>query len=104
MLKHYHKIYNTISHHMFLCKKLESLPKKTFNQTEMCSLFKMLKRPFEMASDGLISVDCDSNTNIVNFNIKRIGRYKEPFSQIVLNDFMNYLSRQALPNDFSRKD
>lgn len=102
MLTHYHKIYSTICNQVKLCKKIASLPKDALERGEKQSLLKMLKKPFEMASEKLITVDCNPDTGIINFNIKRIGRYKEPFSQIVLNDFMNYLSRQALPNDFSK--
>lgn len=102
MLSHYHKIYSTINNHVKLCKTIESIPKETLGRTERQSLLKMLKKPFEMASEKLISVTFDSDTNIIDFNIKRIGRYNEPFSQIVLHDFMSYLSRQALPNDFSK--
>lgn len=102
MLTHYHKIYSTICNQVKLCKKIASLPKDALERGEKQSLLKMLKKPFEMASEKLITVDCNPETGIINFKIKRIGRYKEPFSQIVLNDFMNYLSRQALPNDFSK--
>lgn len=102
MLTHYHKIYSTICNQVKLCKKIASLPKDALERGEKQSLLKMLKKPFEMASEKLITVDCNPDTGIINFKIKRIGRYKEPFSQIVLNDFMNYLSRQALPNDFSK--
>ena len=102
MLTHYHKIYSTICNQVKLCRKIASLPKDALERGEKQSLLKMLKKPFEMASEKLITVDCNPDTGIINFNIKRIGRYKEPFSQIVLNDFMNYLSRQALPNDFSK--
>lgn len=102
MLAHYHKIYSTICNQVKLCKKIDSLPKNTIEKSEKLALLKMLKKPFEMASEGLISLDYNPDTGIINFKIKRIGRYKEPFSQIVLNDFMNYLSRQALPNDFSK--
>ena len=102
MLTHYHKIYSTICNHVKLCKKIASLPKDTLEKGEKQSLLKMLKKPFEMATEKLITVDCNPDTGIINFKIKRIRRYKEPFSQIVLNDFMNYLSRQALPNDFSK--
>lgn len=69
---------------------------------EKQSLLKMLKKPFEMASEKLITTSYNSDTGIIDFKIRRVGRYKEPFSQIVLHDFMNYLSRQALPNDFSK--
>ena len=102
MLTHYHKIYSTICNQVKLCRKIASLPKDALERGEKQSLLKMLKKPFEMASEKLITVDCNPDTGIINFKIKRIGRYKEPFSQIVLNDFMNYLSRQALPNDFSK--
>ena len=102
VLTHYHKIYSTICNQVKLCRKIASLPKDALERGEKQSLLKMLKKPFEMASEKLITVDCNPDTGIINFKIKRIGRYKEPFSQIVLNDFMNYLSRQALPNDFSK--
>lgn len=102
MLAHYHKIYSTICNHVRLCNKINELPRDTLNKGERQSLLKMLKKPFEMASERLISADYNIESSIIDFKIKRVGRYKEPFSQIILHDFMNYLSRQALPNDFSK--
>ena len=52
-------------------------------------------------SNKMFSIDYNEENSTIDFKVRRIARYKEPFSQIVLNDFMNYLSRQALPNDFS---
>lgn len=102
MLSHYQKIYSTICNHVRLCEKIDVLPERTLEKGEKLSLLKMLKRPFEMASEKLISANYNSDTGIIDFKIKRVKRYKEPFSQIVLHDFMNYLSRQALPNNFSK--
>jgi len=39
--------------------------------------------------------------NIVQFDIKRISRYNEFYSQILLQKFMSYLSRPGFPNDIS---
>ena len=102
MLKHYQKIYNKICNTVDLCRKIDSVPKDILDNNARLSILKMLKKPFELASENLVSADCNLDTGIINFNIKRVDRYKEPFSQIVLHDFMNYLSRQALPNDFSK--
>lgn len=102
MLTHYHKIYSTICNQVRLCKKIDGISKDILEKGEKQSLLKMLKKPFEMASEKLISPNYNSETGIVDFKIKRVERYKEPFAQIVLHDFMNYLSRQALPNDFSK--
>lgn len=103
MLEHYHKIYSTICKHVRLCNKINELPKNTLSNEDRNSLLNMLKKPFEMASKQFISANYNIESSIVDFKIKRIGRYKEPFSQIILHDFMNYLSRQALPNDFSKE-
>lgn len=102
MLKHYQKIYNKICNTVDLCRKIDSVPKDILDNNTRLSILRMLKKPFELASENLVSADCNLDTGIINFNIKRVDRYKEPFSQIVLHDFMNYLSRQALPNDFSK--
>lgn len=102
MLTHYHKIYSTICNQVRLCEKVNAIPKNMLEKGEKQSLLKMLKKPFEMASEKLITTSYNSDTGIIDFKIRRVGRYKEPFSQIVLHDFMNYLSRQALPNDFSK--
>ena len=102
MRTHYHRIYSKISNHVKLCEKINSIPKDILERETRQPILKMLKKPFEMASDNLISADYNPDTHILNFKIKRVARYKEPFSQIVLHDFMNYLSRQALPNDFSQ--
>lgn len=39
------------------------------------------------------------NGNIVDFGIHRKRRYKEFYAQLILQDFMAYLSRQAYPVD-----
>ena len=75
--------------------------KDVLNEADRLDILEMLKNPFEMYPTVLISIDCNEENSTIDFKVRRIARYKEPFSQIVLNDFMNYLSRQALPNDFS---
>lgn len=42
------------------------------------------------------------DNKIVDFKIKRISRYNEYHSQILLQKFMSYLSRPGFPNDISR--
>lgn len=101
MLTHYHDIYSTIYSHVKLYKKIDDTLQNTFEGEEKQSLLKMLDKSFEMTSE-LISANYNSENGVIDFNIKRVARYKEPYSQKVLHDFMGYLSRQAFPHDFSK--
>ena len=101
MLTHYQNIHSKISKHANLSKCIRGLSVDVLNEADRLDILEMLKNPFEVCPKVLISIDCNEENNIIDFKVRRIARYKEPFSQVVLNDFMNYLSRQALPNDFS---
>lgn len=103
MRKNYEKIYSKIKQYVQVCQKIESLQHNTLSREEKTFILKMLKKPFELASERLIKLDYTKDTGIVDFHVKRVGRYKEPFAHIVLHDFSNYLSRHALPNNFSKK-
>ena len=39
--------------------------------------------------------------NVVEFQITRVERYNELLSQVLYSKLMNYMSRIAVPNDFS---
>lgn len=104
MRKNYEKIYSKIKQYVQVCQKIESLQHNTLSREEKTFILKMLKKPFELASEKLIKLDYTKETGVVNFHIKRVGRYKEPFAHIVLHDFSNYLSRHALPNNFSKRE
>ena len=41
------------------------------------------------------------NGNLLTFNIKRIAHYRSPYSDFLLQKFMQYLSRDAFEHDFS---
>ena len=101
MLIHYQNIHSKVSKHANLSKCIRGLATDVLNEADRLDILEMLKNPFEMYPTVLISIDCNEENSTIDFKVRRIARYKEPFSQIVLNDFMNYLSRQALPNDFS---
>lgn len=103
MRKNYEKIYSKIKQYVQVCQKIESLQHNTLSREEKTFILKMLKKPFELASERLIKLDYTKDTGIVDFHVKRVGRYKEPFAHIVLHDFSNYLSRHALPNNFSKR-
>ena len=66
-------------------------------------LLKILKKPFELSTERYVMPKYDADNHMVDFGIVRVGRYKELYAQIVLQDFMGYLSRHALPNDFSKE-
>ena len=101
MLIHYQNIHSKIYRHANLSKCIRGLSVDVLNEADRLDILEILKNPFEMFPKVLISIDCNEENSTIDFKVRRIARYKEPFSQIVLNDFMNYLSRQALPNDFS---
>lgn len=51
---------------------------------------------------GINNENCLSrNGNLLIFNIKRIAHYRSPYSDFLLQKFMQYLSRNAFEHDFS---
>ena len=95
MLKHYDKILKEINKHIKLEKAIQ---KSTISHNEKQQLIKLVKRPYRICTDGSL-IKAEQTETIIDFGIRRLGRYREIYAQIVLNSFMNYLSRQALPTD-----
>ena len=96
MLKQYDKIYREV------IKKIELLgiiKANIHDKTQKRQLEKSVKNVYESSPGKLIKPTI--TPSIVNFNICRIERYKEPYSIKVLQDFMGYMSRLAFPRDFS---
>ena len=61
----------------------------------------MVEYPYELATNHCVKISAENQC--VDFGIKRIERYRDIHSQIVLNEYSNYLSRQALPTDLQYK-
>ena len=101
LLARYDKIKKEVARYVTLCNLVSGLNSDIMGKEQKNQLLKILKKPFELATERYITVNYDAGQHLVDFGITRIGRYKELYAQIVLQDFMSYLSRQALPNDFS---
>lgn len=99
MLKHYDKILKEINKHLKLEKAIQD---SDIPRTEKEQLIKLVKKPHRICTDvGFIKAEQTGDS--IDFGIQRLGRYREIYAQIVLNSFMNYLSRQALPTDIQYK-
>lgn len=73
----------------------------------------VFKRHFENTEKNILNIDdlskfninCsqiyDSQTRILNMQIKRVRHYKSPYSDDLLQKFMLYLSRNAFDHDFT---
>ncbi len=59
---------------------------------------------FESLSNGLIVDAKIEKKKSVNFNIKRIGRLKQPYSSDLLIKFSNYISRLGFEHEFTNAD
>lgn len=103
LLARYDKIKQEVGRYVTLCNLVSGLNNDIIGKDQKNQLLKILKKPFELATERYITINYDAGQHLVDFGITRIGRYKELYAQIVLQDFMGYLSRQALPNDFSKK-
>ncbi len=102
MLEHYQKIHSAAKESVILC---EAISRSEIEDAKKASLQSLITATVKIRSHKDIAfpeVSYDRNSGFIDFKIKRTKRYKEPYSQIVLHDFMNYLSRQALPNNFSK--
>lgn len=87
MLKRYSKIVK-------FAKKLMSLLKENSNPKIKPDIDYFLKSCF-------IIVPSVKENTIIEFDIKRVGRYNELLSQVLYSKLMNYMARLAVPNDFS---
>ena len=99
----YTSIYRTICQYWGLYNKVKTIHQGLLNQEDEELLLNLLKKALGITNIDLLNIEYDEATSIVDFHVKRVGRYKEPFAHIVLHDFSNYLSRHALPNNFSKK-
>ena len=96
------KRYNSIL--KYFKKYLEGL--KSIRQTDVKT---PLAGNFSLVEKMFTNPDCkgafikkptiDIDNNKVDFNIKRVGRLKDPWAQEYLQEFMAYLSRPAYPMD-----
>lgn len=100
MLKHYHNIYCTLKNHVSVCQSISN--DRQLSREDKAYIMKILKRPFELSTEKFVSAEFDVDNNLLEFGLKRVGRYKDPYVQIILQNFMDYQSRQAFPHDFSR--
>lgn len=94
MLKQYQKIYKEILKFTNLRDKVKN---SDIDPEAKSQLLSLVQRPFKLSTDKFIKIN--PNGNIVDFGIRRKLRYKEFYAQLILQDFMAYLSRQAYPVD-----
>lgn len=102
LLSRYDKIKQEVSRYVTLCNIVSGFNNDIMRKEQKHQLLKILKKPFELATERIVIPNYDENHHLVDFGIIRVGRYKGLYAQTVLQDFMGYLSRQALPNDFSK--
>lgn len=77
------------------------ISKSNIPKIEKEKLYNMVEYPYELATNHCVKISAENQC--VDFGIKRIERYRDIHSQIVLNEYSNYLSRQALPTDLQYK-
>ena len=102
LLSRYDKIKQEINRYVTLCNLVSGFNNDIMRKEQRNQLLKILKKPFELATERIVIPNYDAAHHLVDFGIMRVGRYKGLYAQIVLQDFMGYLSRQALPNDYSK--
>ncbi len=98
MKKRYDKIRIDLKKYLDLCSndEINGIP-----EPQKIDLLNLIRKPFELATKESIKAKFNPESQLIEFNIERIGRYREAYAQLVLKDFMDYQSRQAYPNDFS---
>lgn len=102
LLSRYDNIRQEVNRYVTLCNLVSGFNNDIMRKEQKNQLLKILKKPFELATNRIVIPNYDAAHHRVDFGIVRVGRYKGLYAQTVLQDFMGYLSRQALPNDFSK--
>ena len=97
MLKRYGHILNKVRSYKTKYEKLLSSDMTKENKKELGKAF---CRPYEMGDQDIIKGPEQIEESVLDFGISRVRRYRDPYATVLLQIFMNYLSRPAYPNKF----
>lgn len=96
MMKRYASIWKTVKEYK---DKYDKIQASNFSKDEKIYLCKEFCRPFEMG-DNVVAKHpnkVQGKADVLDFQIERISRYKDPYAKDLLSLFMDYLSRPAYP-------
>tara|TARA_R110002051_G_scaffold325756_1_gene430874 strand:+ start:3730 stop:5514 length:1785 start_codon:yes stop_codon:yes gene_type:complete len=88
-----HKQFSNYKDNIRIFKKLKSSEKQSIKES---IYYGELFKGFKLNNDNCLN----STSSILTLNIKRIGHYKSPYSADLLQQFMDYLSRNAFERNF----
>ena len=83
--------------------KYDRIQVSNLDKQDKETLGKVFCRPFEMG-DSMVAKHpqkVDGKPDVFDFNIERVGRYKDPYAKDLLSVFMDYLSRPGYPMDLN---
>ena len=95
-MKRYASIWKTVKEYK---DKYDKIQASNFSKDEKIYLCKEFCRPFEMG-DNVVAKHpnkVQGKSDVFDFQIERISRYKDPYAKDLLSLFMDYLSRPAYP-------
>ena len=86
--------------------RYDKIQSTDWSKDEKSKFEKFFCRPYEMGDKEvtkhpLFKAD---NPNVLDFGIKRVRRYKDPYAKDLLSLFMDYLSRPGYPMELNSRD
>ena len=93
--------YDFIREKLMAIKQSFDLASKDKNKEEKLQLAKYFCRPFEMGDEIVAKKPRHEDSKLI-FNVKRVGRYNSYGAHVLLQQFMNYMSRPEFPAKFDR--
>jgi hypothetical protein len=103
MMKRYGSIWKIVKEYK---EKYDKIQASTWSKADKDSLSKEFCRPFEMG-DSIVAKyphKVQGNPNVLDFQVQRIKRYKDPYAKDLLSLFMEYLSRPGYPMELNVAD
>lgn len=103
MMKRYGSIWKIVKDYK---KKYDIIQASTWSKADKDYLSKEFCRPFEMG-DSIVAKyphKVQGNPDVLDFQVQRIKRYKDPYAKDLLSLFMEYLSRPGYPMELNVAD
>lgn len=103
MMKRYGSIWKIVKEYK---EKYDKIQASTWSKADKDSLSKEFCRPFEMGDSIVVKYPhkVQGNPNVLDFQVQRIKRYKDPYAKDLLSLFMEYLSRPGYPMELNVAD
>lgn len=97
MLLRYNKILEKIAKYKNACDTIDNKIEKR----QKTAILRFFCKSYEMGDEKVVKKPTISGT-MIKFDVKRVGRYNSYGAHVLLQQFMNYMSRPEFPGDLGR--